>query len=95
MLVGELYEFLPVANDANGDPLTFSIEGQPGWADFDLQTGSLSGTPADQDVGEFSDIVLSVSDGQATSSLLPFSIDVESNVTPTINGTAPASVIVR
>jgi len=75
--VGEQYEFTPTATDADGDPLLFSIAGQPDWASFDVDTGVLQGTPTDSDVGLFDDIIISVTDGMATASLAPFSIGVE------------------
>jgi hypothetical protein len=75
--VGEQYFFAPSAQDADNDTLTFSITGQPPWATFDTSTGELQGTPADEDEGIHGDIVISVSDGRARSSLPAFSITVE------------------
>ena len=71
------YSFTPSSSDADGDTLTFSISGQPSWASFDPLTGGLSGTPGAADVGVYSNIVISVSDGQASDSLPVFSISVE------------------
>lgn len=73
---GESYQFLPTANDAEGDALTFSIRNKPNWATFDADTGRLAGTPASDDVGLQEDIVISVSDGRAQTSLAPFSLVV-------------------
>ena len=73
---GNLYSFVPTANDADGDTLTFSISGQPVWASFDTSTGQLSGTPSAADVGVYSNIVISVSDGTDSASLPAFSITV-------------------
>jgi hypothetical protein len=73
---GQAYSFVPTASDADGDTLTFSVSGQPVWASFDAATGTLSGTPSSADVGVYSDIVISVSDGQASASLPAFSITV-------------------
>jgi uncharacterized repeat protein (TIGR03806 family) len=75
VFVGKLYEFEPVASDADGDTLTFSIAGLPAWAAFDADTGRVEGTPETE--GQFADIVISVTDGSATVSLDPFSILVE------------------
>jgi len=85
------YSFTPTASDPDGDNLTFSISGQPSWASFDASTGELSGTPGDADVGVYSDIVISVSDGQADASLAAFSISVEaiSLGSATLSWTAP------
>ena len=73
---GQQYSFTPTANDADGDALTFSISGQPSWASFDAATGRLSGTPGAGDVGVYTNIVISVSDGEANASLASFSITV-------------------
>jgi hypothetical protein len=74
---GTAYSFKPTAADANGDALTFSISGQPSWATFSNTTGQLSGTPAAGNAGTYSNIVISVTDGKATTSLTAFSIAVK------------------
>ncbi len=43
--VGQVYQFTPVASDADGDALTFSIQNRPEWATFSPITGRLDGTP--------------------------------------------------
>ena len=75
---GEAYTFTPQASDPDGDTLRFSISGIPSWASFDMTTGRLSGTPDDVHVGMYPDIVISVSYGNASASLAPFSIEVTS-----------------
>lgn len=72
--VSTAYTFTPSANDANGDALTFQIQNKPSWATFSTVTGQLSGTPSM--VANFQNIVISVSDGKATTSLPAFSIQV-------------------
>jgi hypothetical protein len=72
--VGQAYSFKPTAADANGDALTYSIASKPSWATFSTSTGLLSGTPTA--AGAFSNIVISVSDGKATTSLSAFGITV-------------------
>ncbi|MEE4163320.1 MAG: putative Ig domain-containing protein, partial [Woeseiaceae bacterium] len=74
--VGFEYTFTPTASDPDGDTLTFSIEGLPAWADFDTATGTLWGTPAAGDENVYSNIVVSVTDGEFTESLASFSIEV-------------------
>ena len=74
--VGSAYAFQPSASDPDGQPLTFLIAGQPGWADFDKASGRLSGNPTAADAGTWSNIRISVSDGQATASLGAFAIAV-------------------
>ena len=87
------YSFIPNSTDLDGDNLTFSISGRPGWAQFSASNGALSGTPGDGDVGVYSGIGITVSDGQASATLGPFSIAVISgNRAPTISGTPATSV---
>jgi hypothetical protein len=74
--VGAVYNFQPTATDANGDKLTFSIAARPAWATFNTATGLLTGTPASNGVGTYAGIVISASDGKATTALPPFSIVV-------------------
>lgn len=74
--VGQAYVFQPIANDADGDRLTFSVTNLPSWATFDASTGRVSGTPADDDVGAYSGITITVSDGTASASLAAFGVAV-------------------
>jgi hypothetical protein len=71
------YRFSPIATDADGDSLTFTITNRPSWASFDNATGALSGIPRGADVATYTNVVISVSDGRATSQLPPFSIAVQ------------------
>lgn len=72
--IGSPYTLTPVAQDADGDALAFSIENRPEWAQFSTVTGNLTGTP--NAAGTYADIKISVSDGKTTVALAPFSIDV-------------------
>lgn len=74
--VGTAYSFKPTASDASGSALTFSIANKPAWATFSAGSGQLSGTPSAADVGTASNITISVSDGQMSSSLASFAITV-------------------
>jgi hypothetical protein len=76
VLEGEFYEFVPSASDADGDTLEFSISRKPAWASFDSTSGRLWGTPDADDVGNFTNIEISVSDGQAKAELAGFDISV-------------------
>jgi len=93
--VGTLYSFTPTATDANGGTLTFSITNPPSWATFTPSTGRLQGTPTTANIGTFAGIVISVSDGQESRSLAPFSIAVSdaANRAPTISGTPSTAVM--
>ena len=96
--VGEAYSFMPTAFDLNDDTLTFSIVNPPSWASFNTTNGLVSGTPGSNHVGVYTNISISVSDGQASATLAPFSITVDSvivNTAPQISGTPAASVKVN
>ena len=82
----------PTASDANGDKLTFSISNKPVWASFSATTGQLSGTPSGSQVGSYSNIVITASDGTASASLPAFGINVTSTTTSgaaTVSWTPP------
>ena len=81
--------------DVDGDTLTFSVANLPGWANFDTTTGRISGMPTLGDIGTFAGIRISVSDGNFTSSLSAFSVEVmQDNAalgSATLSWTAPAT----
>lgn len=81
------YSFTPSAADADGNPLTFTIQNRPTWATFSTSTGRLNGIPSA--AGTYSGIVIAVSDGQVTTPLPTFAIVVAPapNRAPTISGT--------
>jgi Putative Ig domain len=85
------YSFRPTAADADGDALTFSIANRPAWATFSTTTGQLSGTPSTANVGTYSNVVITVSDGRATASLPAFAIAVNqvSSGAATLSWTPP------
>jgi hypothetical protein len=93
VVANSAYSFQPTATDADGDTLTFSITNKPSWASFSSSTGKLNGTPATS--GSSSNIVISVSDGQASASLPAFSITVQAAVVQTgsmsLQWTAPVT----
>jgi len=74
--VNSSYTFTPAASDPDGDELMFSIENKPEWATFDTLSGKLSGTPQQEHVGNYEDIVISVTDGIASATLPAFTITV-------------------
>jgi Putative Ig domain len=81
------YDFTPSAGDPNGDVLTFSVVNRPSWGTFNRATGRLSGTPTASDVRSYPNIQISVSDGELTTNLATFTI----NVVATTGGTATLS----
>ena len=94
---GTAYSFTPTASDPDGNTLTFAIANRPSWATFSSTTGRLTGTPTSTNVGTFSNIVISVSDGAASASLPAFAITVSgttvTNRAPTISGVPATSVL--
>jgi hypothetical protein len=82
--VGSAYNFTPTATDPQGNALTFSIQNQPSWANFNTTTGQLSGTPTATNVGSYPNILISVSDGTLSASLPAFSITVNQSSTNTV-----------
>ena len=89
--VGQVYDFQPTASDPDGQALTFSIANKPAWAVFNSATGRLSGTPVAADVGTYSGIVITVSDGTLTASRPAFDITVSQVQlgSATVNWTPP------
>jgi hypothetical protein len=73
---GSAYAFTPTASSPSGTTLTFSVQNQPEWASFNPGTGALTGTPGAANIGTYSKIVISVSDGSASASLPAFNISV-------------------
>ncbi|KZN61260.1 Ig-like domain-containing protein [Pseudoalteromonas luteoviolacea] len=73
----EDYAFTPDYVDVDGDLLQFSVENLPSWATFNSSNGSLQGTPNNEDVGTYSGIKISVSDGEYTVSLPEFSVEIK------------------
>jgi len=93
-VVGSGYSFQPTAS-VNGTGVTFSIQGQPGWMNFNPITGAVSGTPAAGDEGQTAAITISVSDGGNSASIGPFTVSVQPPVvaapgSATLSWTAPA-----
>lgn len=73
--VGEAYVFQPTVSDS-AEASTFSISNLPSWAQFDADTGRLSGTPSAADVGVYQGISIRVADMTGQSILASFSINV-------------------
>jgi large repetitive protein len=95
VVAGTSYSFKPQATDPAGKTVTFAIQAMPTWASFNTATGALVGTPTSANVGSFTNIVISVSDGSASAALPAFSILVQAPAdhAPVIGGTPPASVV--
>lgn len=97
VVAAHYYAFQPSAYDSSGKALTFSIVNKPSWAQFDTTTGRLYGTPLPQsNVGTYSNISISASDGAARATLAPFSVQVLplANSPPRIGGSPTGTVVV-
>jgi len=66
------YTFFPQTSDIEQDVLQFSIENNPGWLIINRNSGELSGTPTSGDIGTVQDVVVSVTDGNFSTSLPKF-----------------------
>jgi hypothetical protein len=86
--VGSAYKFQPTASDSAGRTVSFSISNKPSWATFSIASGLLSGTPTSAQTGTYSNIIVSASDGQASSALPAFAI----KVSPVTASTGSATV---
>jgi hypothetical protein len=92
--VGQAYSFRPTASDPDGNALGYTIANKPAWTTFSTADGSLTGTPTASAIGSYSNIVISVSDGKATTALSAFALTVQAspNGAPTISGAPTTSV---
>ncbi|WP_028773412.1 tandem-95 repeat protein [Shewanella waksmanii] len=94
---GSIYSFTPVLNDVDqGDTHLFAMSNLPSWLSFNTATGQLSGTPDNEDVGSYANLIISVTDNDgASASLPPFTITVVNvNEAPVISGSPNLSVLV-
>lgn len=89
---GGSYSFKPTATDTDGNTLAFSIANKPAWASFNTTTGQLTGTPTAAQVGSYSGITISVSDGKASAALAAFAVAVtqSSNGVVTLSWVPPS-----
>jgi hypothetical protein len=99
--VGQSYNFQPSYAASRYSRVRFSISGKPSWAYFSSYRGTLYGVPGTKNVGTYSNIVITVSDGRRTARLAPFAIKVAStsttptsptNTAPTISGSPVTTV---
>lgn len=93
-LVGQDYRFEPSVTGGRNSRRFFIVRGKPGWASFNWRSGALTGRPATSQVGDYTNIRISVTDGRSSASLPPFSIKVTSgsstptNRAPVLSGAA-------
>jgi hypothetical protein len=87
-VAGQAYSFMPTTTNPGGGTLGFSITNMPAWASFSTLTGALTGTPSSVQVGDYSNILISVSNGSASATLAAFSITVTTG-SANLSWTAP------
>ncbi len=68
--LGQSFSFSPTATDENDDNLSFYSNNLPDWLTLDNATGKLAGKPLLSNVGLHKDIILHVTDGYLTASLV-------------------------
>ena len=86
------YAFTPTVLQSTGQPLKFSIQNKPAWASFGARRGTLYGTPNMAHAGTYSNIRITVSDGNSTVTLPAFSITVAApSAAATSFGTGPVA----
>ena len=88
IIAGSAYSFTPTAPSAT----SFTITGKPSWASFNPNTGALTGTPLNTDVGSFPNIVITAVNGILKAPLPAFTITVTTLAAPTISGTPSGAV---
>lgn len=90
---GSAYSFRPTGSDPDGRALTWSITNRPSWAAFNTSSGALTGTPTASQVGTYSNVTITASDGTNRTSLRAFNIAVNavggSNGSATLSWTPP------
>ncbi len=86
--VGAHYSFRPTVSPSSAD-VEFAISGQPAWITFDTSTGALGGIPLAADEGTTGHIVVTASIGSSSTSLTPFTIQVD----PAVAVTPPSPTV--
>ena len=74
LLQGEAYSFTPDFADLESSVLTVTVDNLPAWLSFNSVTGEIFGIATI--VGTFSDIEFTVTDGQLSTSLALFTVEV-------------------
>ncbi len=70
------YAFTPTVHQSGDRKLLFAVLNKPSWLSFGRRRGTLYGSPQSFDVGTYTNIIITVSDGDKTVELPPFAIQV-------------------
>jgi hypothetical protein len=90
--VGETYDYQPVATDPDGDTLRFTANNLPPWASMDPNTGRITGTPGENDLGAYEAITIVVADAGGRTESSPFTITVVDDGVGASTGAGVASL---
>jgi VCBS repeat-containing protein len=71
-----LYSFTPNLDTNSGEVETWSITNKPSWAIFNTLNGRLEGIPQNGDVGTYTDINITATNAQGSSSIVIASLEV-------------------
>jgi hypothetical protein len=88
---GTAYTFSPVLA-APLPGFSFTVQGKPAWATFNIVNGSLSGVPLPEHAGTTSAIVISATNGQVAAQLAPFTITVTVPVVATASASSAVTL---
>ena len=86
VLATRYYGFQSWATDTDHKGVSYVIKNKPSWATFNARYGHLYGVPTAADVGTYSGIVITATDGISSASLPAFSITVKPDGTTTTTG---------
>ena len=72
------YSFTPTGADVDvADTLVYAITNKPDWTEFDTTSGVLTGTPDNDDIGDYENIIISVTDGNIVNPVELPAFDIE------------------
>ena len=75
-VVGQRWSYQPSISSPDGTSVTVSATRLPDWMSLDPATGLLQGTPSEGDVRTWTNIRLTVNNGQESTQLAAFSVNV-------------------
>ena len=90
--IDQAYDVQVVAEDADADPLTFSIVQTDAGVSIDATTGQLSWTPTHADIGTYM-TEIQVADGRGGTDTQTYALSVPDTIPPSVQLTAPTTAI--
>ncbi|MBE0370701.1 hypothetical protein PAUR_b0784 [Pseudoalteromonas aurantia 208] len=93
ILEDQFFRFTPTITDVDGDALSIHISNKPSWMSFNTMTGELSGTPKQNNIGQYYNLIYYISDGQTSANSPYFNVTVlNENDAPNLSGVALRSI---